>query len=199
MFQNSLERFEISQVGWAGGSVQLLRHQMGAVLEMCRRGLCVKEQKWFLGQGCVGWDHPQVVNSVPPPGACRASPSGRGLVKGWPSQVGSWFCGGNLIPSVQFLRCAVSVPGKESPGSTVHMLGCLGAPLTFSMAICLLGESCVLSSSWVPSTASPTSYDMHSHLIILKKNTPHVIPGHSGLVYFLLLVYYSLRYCNMQS
>lgn len=42
----------------------------------------------------------------------------------------------------------------------------------------------MLSYSWVPGRAIPMSYDMHSHLIILKKNTPHTIPRHSGFGFF---------------
>lgn len=223
IFQSNLG-FEICLTGMVGlwiyqscGSVQLLRHEMGALFKVFRRVTpCKMGFTAFLplqwggtgdpaGGGCVGPSHELCGLFCWLQRWFQWQRAGERLAK--PSEA-SWveicrlWCN---FQGVEGKECepgthGVSVSQKESPESRAATeQQCLGVPLTFSVAICLLGESCVLSSSWVPSRASPTSYDMHSHLIILKKNTPHIIPGHSGLVYFLLLVYYSLRYCSMES
>lgn len=150
--------------------------------------------------------------------------SGGGLAKGWQSQVK---LGGSVVDICclqwNFLgvkECGVwprklwsaglagivpaSLAGEKAkwgqqPEYPVHMLGLPGG--SFNLLCGHLPsqrEDWVLSDARVPSRAIPTSYDMHSHLIILKKNTPRIIPRHSGFVYFWLLAYYSLRYCNIQ-
>lgn len=107
----------------------------------------------------------------------------------------------NLTQEAMKCLCLTAEKAKrvQQPEYPVHMLG-----LPRGCFNLLRGhlpgqiEGWMLSDAWVPSRAIPTSYDMHSHLIILKKNTPRVIPRHSGFVYFWLLAYYSLRYCNIQ-
>lgn len=148
------------------------------------------------------WDHPSSCElcSVVCRGFCRDCSSGRGLVKAKPGGA-SGLCGANLLCSVQAPRCGRAWGVRQEPVECLCLRkspesraareqqqcicwGCLRAPLTFSVAICLLAESSVLSSSWVPSRASPTSYDMHSHLIILKKKHTTLYPRALGACLF---------------
>lgn len=105
--------------------------------------------------------------------------------------------------TLESMKC-LCLTGKKKPNQTnaaarEHMLDLPGG--SFSLFCGHLPgqiEDCMPSDSWVPGRTIPTSYDMYSHLIILQKNISHIIPRHSGFVYFLLLVYYSLRYCSIQ-